>query len=113
MIDTQGTRLILNLRDAAVHRNTQSAFDLTLEVMTVPSPAHAPCFVTEMIESTPGTGTHASVISVAEYPATIGGACDFTLWEGNTLKSHGSTRGNSVCSDSESITETAPIEKNR
>ena len=114
MIDTQGTRLILNLRDAAVHRDAESAFDLTLELMAVPSPAPAPSFVTEMSESTHGTGTRASVISVAEYPAAIGGACDFTLWDGNALKFHGSTHEIAFCSlsDSESVTETAPIEKN-
>ena len=65
MIDIQGTRLILNLRDAAVHRDAE--FDLPLELMTVHSPAHAPFFVSDITEFTPGT--RASVISLAEYPA--------------------------------------------
>ena len=79
MIDTQDTYLILNLCDAAVPRDAESAFNLTLKLMAVPSPTFAPSFVTEMTESTPGTGTCTCIISVAEYPVVIRGACDFTL----------------------------------
>ena len=71
--------MILNLCNAAVHRDAESAFNLTLKLMAMPSPTFVPSFVTEMTESTPGTGTHASVILVAEFPVVIRGACDFTL----------------------------------
>ena len=71
--------MILNLHDTTVHRDTESAFNLTLKLMAVPSPTFVPSFLTEMTESTPGTGMCASVILVAEYPAVIGGVCDFTL----------------------------------
>ena len=82
MIDTQGMHLMLNLCDAAVHRDTESAFTLTLELMghmAVPRPTFVPSFMTEMTESTPGTVTCTSVISVAEHPVVIGGVCDITL----------------------------------
>ena len=59
--------------------DAESAFNLTLKLMAMPSPTFTPSFVTEMTESTPETGTHVSVISVAEDPVVIGGACDFTL----------------------------------
>ena len=65
--------------DTAVHRDAESAFDLTLELMAVPSPTFVPSFMTGMPESTPGTRMHTSVILVAEYPVVIRGACDFTL----------------------------------
>ena len=79
MIDTQGTHLILNLHDTTVHRDTESAFNLTLKLMALPSPTFVPSFVTEMAESTPGTGICASIILVPEYPVVIGGVCDSTL----------------------------------
>ena len=43
MIYTQGTRLILNLRDVAVNRAIEPAVDVTLELMAVQYPAPEPC----------------------------------------------------------------------
>ena len=74
MINTQGTRLILNLRDTAVKRQREPAFNLTLELMDVPSPARPPSrLMIEMTGTVPGTGTSITDISVAEYPAAMEG----------------------------------------
>ena len=62
MINTQGTRLILNLRDVSVRRGIEPAVDVTLELMAVRNSTPEPCLGVGITGSAPETAT---VVSAA------------------------------------------------
>ena len=65
VIISQGTRLILNLRDVALTGGIDSTFDVTLELRAVQNPRPEPSPVASMTGPVPETATSATVISVA------------------------------------------------
>ena len=64
VINTQGTRLILNLRDVALQRRI-GPFDAALELMAMQSPALEPSLQTGMMGSAPRTATSTIDISIS------------------------------------------------
>ena len=62
MINTQGTRSILNLRDVSVKGGMEPACDVTLELMAAQNPALEPSLVAGMTGPALRTATSAIVM---------------------------------------------------